>query len=40
MYTAGLAAMKLGMMKGCTIVYGIPLSATGRNIYWIAPVEH
>ena len=40
MYTAGLAAIKLGMMKGCSVVYGIPLSATGRNIYWVTPVEH
>ena len=40
MYTAGLAAMKLGMLKNCSIVYGIPLSASGRNIYWIAPIEH
>jgi uncharacterized ferredoxin-like protein len=40
MYTAGLAAMKLGKLKACSIVYGIPLSASGRNIYWIAPVEH
>lgn len=40
MYTAGLAAMKLGMMKECSIVYGIPLSASGRDIYWVAPVEH
>ncbi|HVN73820.1 MAG TPA: DUF2148 domain-containing protein [Methanoregula sp.] len=40
MYTAGLAAMKLGMLKKCSLVYGIPLSATGRNIYWIAPAEH
>ena len=40
MYTAGLAAMRLGKLKGCSIVYGIPLSASGRNIYWVAPVEH
>jgi uncharacterized ferredoxin-like protein len=40
MYTAGLAAKKLGKLKGCSIAYGIPLSASGRNIYWIAPVEH
>ena len=40
MYTAGLAAMKLGMLSGCSIVYGIPLSVSGRNIYWVAPVDH
>jgi len=40
MYSAGIAAMKLGMLKGCTIAYGIPLKASGRNIYWATPVEH
>jgi len=40
MYTAGLAAMKLGKMKACSIVFGMPLSASGRNIYWVTPVEH
>jgi uncharacterized ferredoxin-like protein len=40
MYTAGVAALKLGMLKGCSMGYGIPLSASGRNIYWVTPVEH
>ena len=40
MYTAGVAAMKLGMLKGCSLVYGIPLKASGRNVFWAAPVEH
>jgi uncharacterized ferredoxin-like protein len=40
MYTAGVAAMKLGMLKGCSLVYGIPLKASGRNLYWSRPIEH
>jgi uncharacterized ferredoxin-like protein len=40
MYSAGVAAMQLGMFKGCSIVYGIPLKASGRNMYFAAPVEH
>ena len=40
MYSAGVAAMKLGMFKECSIVYGIPLAATGRNIYFAAPIKH
>ena len=40
MYSAGVAAMKLGMFKGCSMVYGIPLKASGRNIYFAAAIEH
>jgi uncharacterized ferredoxin-like protein len=40
MYTAGVAAMKLGMVKGCSMVYGIPLKASGKNIYFAAAIEH
>jgi uncharacterized ferredoxin-like protein len=40
MYSAGVAAMKLGMMKGCTLVYGIPLKASGQNVFFAAPIEH
>jgi uncharacterized ferredoxin-like protein len=40
MYTAGVAALKLGMLKGCSIVYGIPLIASGRDIYFAAPIKH
>ncbi|MGB7902107.1 MAG: DUF2148 domain-containing protein [Halobacteriota archaeon] len=40
MYTAGVAAMKLGMFKGCSMVYGIPLKASGKNIYFAAAIEH
>jgi uncharacterized ferredoxin-like protein len=40
MYSAGVAAQKLGMFKACSIVYGIPLKASGRNIYFAASMEH
>lgn len=40
MYSAGVAAMKLGIIKGCTIVYGIPLKASGQNIYFATAIEH
>ncbi|MFA4860426.1 ferredoxin domain-containing protein [Methanoregula sp.] len=40
MYSAGIAAMKLGIIKGCSIVYGIPLKASGQNIFFAAPIEH
>ena len=40
MYSAGIAAMKLGIIKGCSIVYGIPLKASGQNIFFAAAIEH
>ena len=40
MYSAGVAAMKLGIIKGCSLVYGIPLKASGQNIYFAGPIEH
>ncbi len=40
MYTAGVAARKLCMMEDCSIVYGIPLKASGRNIFFAGPVQH
>lgn len=40
MYTAGVAAMKLGMLPGCSVVYGIPLKASGMDLYFTAPIEH
>ena len=40
MYSAGVAAMKLGMFKDCSIVYGIPLKASGKNLYFAGPIEH
>jgi uncharacterized ferredoxin-like protein len=40
MYSAGVAAMRLGILKGCSMAYGIPLKASGQNIYFATPVEH
>jgi uncharacterized ferredoxin-like protein len=40
MYSAGVAAMKLGMLKECTIAYGIPLKASGRDMFFAIPMEH
>ena len=34
MYKAGLAADKLGLMKGYNPILGLPLSASGKNIYF------
>lgn len=35
MYSAGVGALELGLMgNGCTVAYGIPLSATGKNIFF------
>lgn len=34
MYTAGVAARLLGWMEGCSVVYGIPLKASGKNIFF------
>ena len=37
MFTAGVAAMALGMLKGCSIAYGIPLKASGKSPYFDVP---
>jgi uncharacterized ferredoxin-like protein len=34
MYSAGVGALRIGWMQGCNIAYGIPLKATGKNIYF------
>jgi len=34
MYTAGVAARSLGWINGCTVAYGIPVSVTGKNIFF------
>jgi uncharacterized ferredoxin-like protein len=35
MYSGGVAAKDLGLVaKDCTVVYAIPLSATGKNIFF------
>jgi uncharacterized ferredoxin-like protein len=38
MYSGGVAARDLGLLpKDCTVVYAIPLSATGKNIFFDRP---
>lgn len=34
MYTAGVGAIRLGWMPGCGVAYGIPLKASGKNIFF------
>lgn len=34
MYSIGVAALKLGLLKESEIAFGIPLSAYGKNIYF------
>jgi len=34
MFSAGVVALQLGMLKGCSVAYGIPLKASGKNIFW------
>lgn len=34
MYTAGVAALALGWLPECTVGYGVPVSATGKSIYF------
>jgi uncharacterized ferredoxin-like protein len=34
MYTAGVGALALGWLPGCTVGYGIPVSVSGKSIYF------
>ena len=34
MYTAGVAARSLGWLENCSVAYGIPLKASGKNIFF------
>jgi len=34
MYTAGIAGISLGWLGNCSVGYGIPLKASGKNIYF------
>jgi len=34
MFSAGATALALGLLEGCTVAYGIPLKASGKNIYF------
>lgn len=41
MYSGGVAARHLGLFtKDCTVVYAIPLSATGKSIFFDRPSSH
>jgi uncharacterized ferredoxin-like protein len=41
MYSGGVAARDLGLFPDdCTVVYAIPLSATGKNIFFDRPSNH
>ena len=41
MYSGGVAARDLGLFHDdCTVVYAIPLSATGKNIFFDRPPAH
>ncbi len=40
MYTAGVAARRLGLMEDCTIVYGIPLKVSGKDIFFAETMAH
>jgi uncharacterized ferredoxin-like protein len=37
MQKIGVAALKLGLLKPCNLILGIPLSATGKNIFFDRP---
>ena len=34
MYSAGVTALALGLLGDCTVGYGIPLKASGKNIFF------
>lgn len=34
MYSAGVAALSLEWLPGCTVAYGLPLKASGKNIFF------
>jgi len=34
MYSAGVTALALGLLEGCTVAYGIPLAASGKSIFF------
>jgi len=37
MFTAGVAALSLGWLEGCSVAYGLPLKASGKSIYFDRP---
>jgi uncharacterized ferredoxin-like protein len=40
MFSAGVVALKLGRLKGCSVAYGIPLKASGKNIFFDIQFKH
>ncbi|RPJ54357.1 MAG: hypothetical protein EHJ95_00040 [Methanobacteriota archaeon] len=34
MYSVGVASLRLGWLEGCGVAYGVPLSATAKNIFY------
>ncbi len=41
MFSAGVAALRTGHLRGCSVAYGIPLKASGKNIFFDVPIhEH
>jgi uncharacterized ferredoxin-like protein len=34
MYSAGVTALALGLLENCTVAFGIPLKASGKNIFF------
>ena len=34
MYSVGVGALALGWLEGCGVAYGIPLRASGKNIFF------
>ncbi|OPY54325.1 MAG: hypothetical protein A4E49_01144 [Methanosaeta sp. PtaU1.Bin112] len=37
MFTAGVAALSLNWLEGCSVAYGLPLKASGKSIYFDRP---
>ena len=37
MFTAGVGALSLGWLEGCSVAYGIPLKAAGKSVYFDRP---
>jgi uncharacterized ferredoxin-like protein len=40
MFSAGVVALKLGRLKGCSVAYGIPLKASGKSIFFDIQFKH
>jgi uncharacterized ferredoxin-like protein len=40
MFSAGVVALKLGRLKGCSVAYGIPLKASGKSIFFDIQFRH